>query len=92
MSSDPLPVRGWRRLALITLTGIVIWCGVLPWVGQQASVRQWIERNERLGIDPTAMYYTELENMHVQQGLLKRIKAASTTSTSSAGPSGAASR
>ncbi len=67
-----------RKRAYATLgfavTGLVIaWTIVFPWIGQQTSIRRMIERNESHGIDPTAMFYTDLENMSVQDGMLRRI-------------------
>ena len=36
---------------------------VLPLVGRQPAVATAIDRNERLGIDPAAKFYTELPCM-----------------------------
>lgn len=45
---------GW--FALIFL----FWGGVLPWLGDRDWVRARIDRQNRAGIDPSAMFYTEL--------------------------------
>ncbi len=64
-----------RRQQLKLLAGVVaivvLWTLVLPWIGRQAPVNEMIIRNEARGIDPTAMFYTELANMHFEQGMLR---------------------
>ncbi|MBB3210584.1 hypothetical protein FHS27_006431 [Rhodopirellula rubra] len=51
-----------RYLKLVAVVGllIVIWLVALPWVARRATTRQYIERLDARGIDPSAMYYTEL--------------------------------
>jgi hypothetical protein len=72
-SRDVLQRRRAFGVLGVAVVGLIIaWTVVLPWVGQQASVRTMIDRNESHGIDPTAMFYTELENMSVQDGTLRR--------------------
>jgi len=44
-------------------TAAVTWLVVLPRVGNQPALRAFIERNETLGVDPTAKFYTELPGM-----------------------------
>ena len=59
-----------RRLALSVLLVALVWTVALPWLASSppiASRVQWL--NER-GIDPSAMYYTELEAM---KPILKRL-------------------
>jgi len=66
-----LPVKGahgktWRgrcSLAVATATAAVVWLTILPRVGQQPAVRDYIRRNELLGVDPAAKFYTELPCM-----------------------------
>ena len=48
--------------AAATMIG-VIWLVLLPRIGAIPAVRGRIEANEALGINPGAMYYTELEAM-----------------------------
>jgi hypothetical protein len=55
--------RGWQRLALCALAIAAVWLGVLPLLGRQQRIRAYVERNEALGIDPTAKFYTELPAM-----------------------------
>ena len=49
----------------------VVWLGLLPLLGRHPEIDAHIRRNERLGIDPSAKFYTELPAMpelyeHVQ--------------------------
>lgn len=46
-------------IALAALAGV--WLVVLPLVSEQSRVSQHIEQQQRLGIDPSAMFYSELE-------------------------------
>ncbi|MGC1272298.1 MAG: hypothetical protein WBC44_01220 [Planctomycetaceae bacterium] len=49
---------------LVAVAGVaVVWLIVLPRLGEVPAVREQIEANEALGINPGAMYYTELEAM-----------------------------
>jgi hypothetical protein len=54
-----------QRRRLMTCAGVIaaVWLVVLPYISQQAGVRTYIERNETLGIDPSAKFYTELPAM-----------------------------
>ena len=65
--------RAYARLGCAVAGLVIAWTIFFPWIGQQSNIRRMIERNESHGIDPTAMFYTELENMQVQDGLLRRI-------------------
>jgi hypothetical protein len=38
----------------------IIWFALLPFLGRQPSIASYIQRNERLGIDPSAKFYTEV--------------------------------
>lgn len=51
------------RLAGWVAAGAIVWLAILPWLTGQAGVQRHIERNEALGIDPTAKFYTELPAM-----------------------------
>ncbi len=63
--------RGRWSLALATLTAAVVWLTILPLVGQLPVVRDTIRRNERLGVDPAAKFYTELPCM---PGVFERVQ------------------
>jgi hypothetical protein len=53
--------RGWLVAAVAIVA--VVWLGALPRVGSTSRVHRYIERNESLGIDPSAKFYTELPLM-----------------------------
>ncbi len=54
---------GWLPLGLAGLTLLGIWMILLPWIASQPSVRARIDFLDRQGIDPAALYYTDLERM-----------------------------
>lgn len=54
-------LTGWGQLGLLVLVIGLLWMKVLPLIGRQDSVAEHIERQEQLGIDPSAMFYSELE-------------------------------
>jgi len=54
---------GGLRLALAVAAAGVIWLVVLPWVGSWQPVREFVRGNEAAGINPSAVYYTEVEAM-----------------------------
>ena len=58
----PLP-NGKRRLFFCLLILTVVWTVVLPAVAQQESVRDYLDWLDEEQIDPSAMFYTELEQM-----------------------------
>ena len=41
----------------------VFWLVALPLLGSRPAIQRYIERNESLGIDPSAKFYTELPGM-----------------------------
>lgn len=49
-------------IAFVAATAIV-WLAVLPQVGELPPVRTMIDRNNALGIDPSAKFYSELPAM-----------------------------
>ncbi len=53
----------WTHFALFWLAIIACWCVVLPWLARQPARAARIKALERAGIDPSAMYYSELEMM-----------------------------
>ncbi|HMP06411.1 MAG TPA: hypothetical protein PJ982_08695 [Lacipirellulaceae bacterium] len=65
-SDGRLPRRrlpGAARLAACLAVAAAAWLAVLPRVGRLPAVRAMIQRNEALGIDPAAKFYTELPAM-----------------------------
>ncbi len=55
--------KGWLSLCLGVSAILIVWTLVLPWVGSRGPVRMQIENLDRHGIDPAALYYTDLEAM-----------------------------
>ncbi|MCH5374120.1 MAG: hypothetical protein JJ992_09095 [Planctomycetes bacterium] len=53
----------WLQLAGCTTLAGVVWLAVLPWIAAQPSVHRRVEFLERRQIDPSAMFYTELDAM-----------------------------
>jgi hypothetical protein len=41
----------------------VLWLVFLPWLGSRPELRRQMEFFDRQGVDPSAMYYTDLELM-----------------------------
>jgi hypothetical protein len=54
-----------RRLALALAIGAcgLFWLGVLPWIAAQPRMKSHLQWLDDRGVDPSAMYYTELEVM-----------------------------
>ncbi|GAA5509984.1 hypothetical protein [Novipirellula caenicola] len=69
---QPNPTRGALQLLLAIGVLVVLWCVVLPWVGTTRYVKPIIEHNQRWGIDPTALFYTDVETMTYRDHLLRR--------------------
>lgn len=59
------------RLALATSLIAVIWLQVLPWIAEQPEMAAHLEHLDEHGVDPSAMFYTELEAM---EPILRRLE------------------
>jgi hypothetical protein len=59
--SAAISIGRWLRFAMSLLVVSGIWLVGLPWLGGFAVVADHIENQERQGIDPSAMFYSELE-------------------------------
>jgi len=68
--------RGWFLLCLGTSATLIVWMLVLPWIGSRQSVCSQIENMERHGIDPAALYYTDLEAMERIESEVAAIRQA----------------
>jgi hypothetical protein len=55
--------RRWTKLLLASAAVAVVWLGALPLLGRRPAMHDYIERNQSLGIDPSAKFYTELPGM-----------------------------
>ena len=51
------------KLALATVTTAIIWLVILPWMARRPAMQSHLQWLENKGVDPSAMYYTELEVM-----------------------------
>ena len=54
---------GAAGLAGCLAAAAILWLAVFPRIGAMPGVRQTIQRNESLGIDPSAKFYSELPAM-----------------------------
>jgi hypothetical protein len=55
--------NGRRYLIASAAVIAAFWLLVLPQIGGSLPVRAYIDRNEKLGIDPSVKFYTELPAM-----------------------------
>lgn len=55
--------RGWLRLLAVGAGVAAVWCLVLPWLAAQPALQRRIDFLETRRVDPSAMFYTELEAM-----------------------------
>jgi uncharacterized membrane protein len=65
--------QSWAKFSLAVLVVSLVWLVVLPRIARIAAVQERIERNERLGIDPSAMFYSDLEHLEYRDGMLRRM-------------------
>ena len=71
------------RLGILSLITAIVWLTILPRIHAQPAVHDYIEHNERLGIDPAAKFYTELPCMPAVFNRVKRARCGSDASPSS---------
>lgn len=50
-------------LAVTTLAIAAVWLLALPWIAEQPRMKAHLDWLDERGIDPSAMYYTELDAM-----------------------------
>ena len=67
--------NGWaksiRFIAGVMLL-LLIWLGLLPRIGALQPVSRMIDHHQESGIDPSAMFYTELEHLEYRDGMLRK--------------------
>ena len=68
------PFSRWMRLAIGVAAILVLWLAVLPRLADQPPVRRHIEFLEQRQIDPSAMFYTELEPMGEVRARVAQIR------------------
>ncbi|MDB5346077.1 MAG: hypothetical protein JWP89_4454 [Schlesneria sp.] len=61
MTLQDLRIQRWAWLAAAIIAIGTVWLVLLPFIGGQQDVAAHIANQQRLGIDPSAMFYTELE-------------------------------
>lgn len=64
----------WARLAAWSIAVAVIWLIVLPGISRTPAVDRWIEFVEQQRVDPSAMFYTEVEGMPDTQQRIDRLR------------------
>jgi hypothetical protein len=64
-------LTGGLRLGMVGCLLAVIWLQVLPWVAAQPKMAAHLEHLDEQGIDPSAMFYTDLDAM---EPILKRLE------------------
>lgn len=62
---------GRRRLLIASALMAAIWLVLLPRMSKYGPIESMIERHEAAGIDPSAMFYTELEHLTYRDGMLR---------------------
>jgi hypothetical protein len=72
--TEPGRLAPGAKLAACVLTIGSCWLIMLPLAAQQPAIHDYIERNERLGIDPSAKFYTELPAMPAIADSVDRIR------------------
>ncbi|WP_237607266.1 hypothetical protein [Roseimaritima sediminicola] len=74
--------KGLAMLLLWSAAIAVVWLVVLPYRARQPAMREHLQWLDDKGIDPSAMYYTELEVMEeILQRQRQARRAASGTRT-----------
>ena len=63
---------GVVRLAAGALVAAAVWCGLLPRLLDLGPVARHVARMEERGVDPAAMYYTELERLPLRPAWVER--------------------
>lgn len=66
---------GWTQLAVGLGAILAVWLVVLPRIADQPPIRRHIEFLEQRQIDPSAMFYTELEPMAEVRARIARIRS-----------------
>ena len=70
---SPNSLPGWIGLLAGVLAIAVVWLVILPAVGRRPEVAARIDRLDARGIDPSAMFYTELEVMPEVERHIERV-------------------
>jgi len=68
--------REWPAAARIAAgagLAALVWCGLLPRVLEFAPVARHVALMEARGVDPSAMYYTELERLPLRPAWVDEV-------------------
>lgn len=60
------------KLLLGCLAIAAIWLVLLPRISQWRPIRSMIHSHQAVGIDPSAMFYSDLEHLDYREGMLRR--------------------
>lgn len=63
---------GFGRLAIGVIALMWIWLCLLPRIGQIDPVNKMIQRHRESGIDPSIMFYTEIDHLEYRDGMLRQ--------------------
>ncbi len=61
--SDLQRIQKYLTLGSSIVLIAIVWGTVLPWIGSHCGINERMENLDSKGIDPSALYYTELEIM-----------------------------
>ena len=67
---------GWPALGFAAFAILVVWMLVLPWIQSRHALSVRIDELDRRRIDPTALYYTDLEAMEGLEANITSIRRA----------------
>ena len=65
--------RDWMRFLAAVLLVVAGWSLIFPWLGERTILRSEIDRLSEQGVDPGALYYTDLPVMSRVDERLKRL-------------------
>jgi hypothetical protein len=74
-AGEPRGLSPRTRLAACLAVLTVCWLLVLPLVARTPAVSSMVERNGRLGIDPSAKFYSELPAMPQLRQRMEAVRA-----------------
>ena len=66
--------KGWLQLAITTGLVLIVWGSVLPWLSRRPFLRHRIDFLDERGIDPAALYYTDLEVMEQIEAKMTKLR------------------
>lgn len=73
MSASGGHLAAGLRLAAGAAITAAVWCGVLPRLLEVGPIQRHVELMEERGVDPAAMYYTELERLPLRPAWIDEV-------------------